>query len=319
VVGGARVTSVPVVDVSSLSIGKEIGSGGQGRVFELTDKPDMVYKEYHDPGAVNLTALDELIAVPSNGPHELWSRVIQSTAWVLSRVQSHGKVVGVLLRRVPQDYTAVLSGSVKLREVQYLLYPLKPAWAGIGSVTAEQRVEIARAVVELFSDLHQLNVIVGDVSGKNLLWRVSPAPGVLLLDCDALRKTGSHPPTHQLHTPDWDDPHTQAGHATLDSDRYKLSLLIGRILSQDAYIRPGTNELNPVPGVPDPIRSQSGVVFRQAAGAAGKRPNAHQWRDALSARPLIKMPTNSGVRPQPGAGIDPLPDDPEQRPIIPMK
>ncbi len=310
-------TSPPVVDLANLKLGSELGSGGQGHVYELRGSPDLVYKKYLEPGKVNTSAMAELILAPQTGGPE-WESVLQRTAWISCKVEDQGRLVGVLMRRAPQSFGKELHGAWKLRELQYLLFPPKPAWASLVGISIGERLDIAREVGQLFRSLHRLNIVVGDVSGKNLLWTTSASPRVMLLDCDALRRVGSHPPTHQLHTPDWDDPLTAGGTATLDSDRYKLALIVGRLLTEQPYLRPRGDAMAFLPGVGDSLRAQVEAVFHQAGGSAGQRPNAQQWIDALSDRPRIPLTKTSGLRAAPGEGIPELAMEPEARPIIKM-
>lgn len=76
---------------------------------------------------------------------------------------------------------------------------------------------------------------------------------------------------------------------SVDSDRYKAALVIGRVLAQNAYASPG-KPLNLVPGVLDERRETAvRQLWQQAAGACGTRPDLGQWRTALAGRDTIKL------------------------------
>ncbi|WP_369247067.1 hypothetical protein [Streptomyces sp. R41] len=157
------------------------------------------------------------------------------------------------------------------------------------------------AVVELFQWLHALGLVVGDVSQANVLWAVRPGPAPYLLDCDGVRLVGRPPVLEQADTPDWHDPLAAPGAVTVDSDRYKVALVVGRVLSQDAYVAPG-KPLRPLPGVLDDRREIAvTALWEQAAGPRGGRPHLGQWRTALAGRDTIKL---IAAEPEPKPAVD---------------
>ncbi|MGG8409520.1 hypothetical protein ACM614_24450 [Streptomyces sp. 12297] len=164
-----------------------------------------------------------------------------------------------------------------------------------------ERYTLAVALVELLGRLHAMGLILGDLSQANVLWTLRPGPGVFLLDCDGLRLSGRPPVLAQADTPDWNDPKAPPGLVSVDSDRYKAALAVGRILSQDAYVAPG-RPLSLVPGVLDERRENAvRALHADAAGAHGTRPHLGQWRVALSGRETIRL---AAAEPAPRPEID---------------
>src|SRR3954463_10275246 len=85
----------------------------------------------------------------------------------------------------------------------------------------------------------QLQVIpLGDVSMRNLLWTVEPEPNVFLLDCDSMRLAGDSPAVPAAETVDWDDPALGTKTPNLSSDRYKLAMIVQRVLLVESQARP---------------------------------------------------------------------------------
>ena len=79
----------------------------------------------------------------------------------------------------------------------------------------------------------------------------------------------------------------------LDSDRYKLALFVGRVLSTGAYVRPG----EPLPlgsDIPNRVATQVASLWQQAAGQRGTRPDAAKWAMALSDRQEIALQSPAG-------------------------
>src|ERR1019366_7340580 len=75
------------------------------------------------------------------------------------------------------------------------------------------------------------DVVVGDLSPKNLLFSLAPEPGCFIIDCDAMRVRGETV-LPQAQTPDWEVP---AGEpiATPAADAYKFGLLAIRLFARD--------------------------------------------------------------------------------------
>jgi hypothetical protein len=315
------------VDEQTLTLGPELGSGGQGRVRRVEGQGEpLVFKEYKvsgaDPGALKL-----LVDFPAT--LQLYEREFLQgcSAWPLARVFKNGQVSGFLMREIPAHFMAPNSaGSLKMREVQYLVYDRKPMWGDnvpAAGISAQARISVATAFVELMSMLHAKTLVIGDVSMNNVLWttRSEDATEIFLIDCDGIRGLGSRPVLPQADTLDWNDPRQkpQAG-PDMDTDRYKIALLVGRVLSAAAYLRPG-EPLRPVPGVPARMAARLAVLWQRAAGPCGTRPAASQWSMALSNRDEIPMRVPGPVReryPSMISKAELQPDSNTSRPVIPM-
>jgi hypothetical protein len=313
--GAAGVT--PKVEQSALKMGEMLDKGGQGEVWALGDRPDQVFKRYFMP-SVNTAALDGLVGFPLRLRPSEQRTLETSAAWPIETVTAKGQAVGFLMRRVPPDFVArTASAKGQLRELQYLLYEPKPLWGDIEPLDTDDRIELVRSFVELLRILHRYTVVLGDISMRNILWAPGDPPRLFVLDCDSARFESSPSVLPQANTPDWDDPHGPPGSSDLDSDRYKLALLVGRVLSRDAYVRPG-QELHLLPGVEDPIAELVRKSFERAGGARGSRPDADEWTRALSGRASIAL-----TPPAPRAPVPVLPlaemDDRGEREVIQLR
>ncbi|TYK45961.1 hypothetical protein [Actinomadura decatromicini] len=300
--------------LADLSLGAEVGSGGQGKVHELLGAGGgHVFKEYLHPATVNGAALKRLVELPADLSQAHRDALLRQTAWPLARVLDGGHVRGFVMRRVPAEFWGRAAPGPKLRELQYLLYEPKALWGDITPPDAAGRLEIARGTVSLFRLLHANRLVVGDVSMSNLLW--SPAGNVFLLDCDGIRETGEKPVMAQPSTPDWDDPEQPSTGPDLDTDRYKLALLVARVLAKASGLRPG----RPVPfvaGVPDRIAGEVSERFAEAARPRGLRPDAARWARALDERGVIELDPLPPVRRPPSLPQAPLDGGRGQRPMI---
>lgn len=278
-----------------------VGDGGQGEVFEAGGPGRLLYKEYREPHKVRGDALTHLVRVRQEMAPAERDRLDRQAAWPLCRVTDGGRVTGFLMHRAPEAMTWTTSkGDGKLIELSYLLREAKAAWSAVPQPVPAQRLDLVVQVVSLLEWLHGLGLVVGDLSHANVLWSLAPEPAVHLLDCDGIRAGGQDPVLDQADTPDWHDPLAPAGlPASVDSDRYKAALMIGRILCRDPLIRPG-EPLTLVPGTLDDRRAgQLAPLWRQAAGPAG---SARTW--------AAGAPPSAAGAPSPCAGASPAPPRP---------
>ncbi|MFI1417704.1 hypothetical protein ACH4VX_06875 [Streptomyces sp. NPDC020731] len=274
---------------SSLALGERVGSGGQGDVYALMDGP-LLFKEYKDPSKVNGTALADLVGLRQGLGQTDRSRLDALAAWPLCRVVEGGRTLGFLMGRAPAHMTwCTATGATKLLELQYLIRPPKAAWQDVAQPAPEQRRALALACAEAIGWFHDAGLVIGDISQANILWSLSPEPAVHFLDCDGFRRVGRAAVQAQAATPDWNDPLAPSTDATVDTDAYKTALVVGRIVAQQPYVRPG-QDLELVPGcLGDRQGDGTRRLFAQAAGERGSRPRPGEWRTALGDRGVITL------------------------------
>ncbi|GIH50630.1 hypothetical protein SAMN05421833_12830 [Microbispora rosea] len=266
-----------------------LDKGGQGVVTRVLGPENLVYKEYMpQAGQVNGAALAELVEFGHRQTDAEVRALLGHCAWPVARVVHGGQVNGFLMPHVPMDFYGTIGGKPKLVELQYLLYEPNWAWQDLHQPDIDGRLEIATLAAKLIDLLHTHGWIVGDLSFRNLLWRPGRPYKVFMLDCDGLRRHGAEPVLRQAHTPDWNDPHQPSSGPELDTDRYKLALLIGRVLSRTASVRPG-DEPALLPGLPDHVVTAVRELFTRAQGPRGTRPIAAEWVQALVGRKRIAV------------------------------
>jgi hypothetical protein len=293
--------SAAEIQLSDLGVLEEIADGGQGRVYRLPGRPGHLLKRYHRHvlGDFNVVELRRLTARPAIMQPADRHFVAEAAAWPLASVLDGGRCVGFLMREAPDRFSAAIGRHGRLLEVQFLLHPVKPMWRALTLPSVDQRRELAACYVRFFQVLHRYDVIVGDVSMRNFLWTLRGGPGIFALDCDGYRLNGHHPAIPQPQTPDWEDQAMTAGRATLDSDRYKLALLVIRILLADPYVTPQTVVEQ------ERLRGRLGGVLTQLvlrAAAASGRPHPDHWLRALAGRPTVDLPTQPSGTAQRSSG-----------------
>lgn len=247
------------VEESDLGERRDLAKGGMAIVYDLTDfrigeqaDQPLVYKRYKKHiRPVPVFPLESLVRMRQNWHPDQLNAIDRSFNWVL-RVVTDDKqgASGVLLPRLDESYFHDLRNSygevmhkpaecqriVSTREYcrqKELVYP-----------SMDQRIALCVSLVKGMGLLHRAEVVYGDLSLRNVLYRLTPTPAVMYVDTDAMRPKGAAAALGaQPHTPDWEPP--EAIHArkrgdgvgfttqNYATDRYKLGLAILRLLLMD--------------------------------------------------------------------------------------
>ncbi|GAA2603569.1 SAV_2336 N-terminal domain-related protein [Actinomadura fulvescens] len=273
--------------LQDLDLGERLGMGGMSTLYSMIRLSDeMLYKEYRGQTTeTDADAVGRLVSFPATLGPDLRELLLSQTAWPVARVMDGDRLAGVVVPRAPERFYGRFgprgADSVRVRDLSYLLYQRRTTWGESETPPdAADRIEIVRRIAALFGLLHEHSLVVGDVSPTGVLWCASPM-SVYLLDCDGMRFAGAPLGRAALETVDWDDPLGLDETASLDSDRYKLALLITRVLARSAHVRPG-QAFEFVEGVPPRIAANVSNLFTRAAGPRGTRPTASEWVQALS-------------------------------------
>lgn len=332
--------STPHVEHGTLTLGHQLGQGGQGTVHEVTNKKinksaggggwDVVYKEYSPtvlPG-LDTAALREVVALPGEliPADSRW--LCEKAAWPASVVECQGHTSGFLMRAVPDRFQFELrglsskgSGTKRLATLEFLLNDDSYV-AGIGlTISDRDRLLLLADLATTLNRLRRLNISVGDLSPKNLLFVVDKHPEVFLIDCDAVRLRGITV-LPQAETPDWQVPDGEEK-ATPAGDVYKLGLLAVRFFARHqtttdtsdlAAISPELGELARTSLDPDPARRPTPGVWAEqltatirtvsttpaAAAVARNRPRPNNASSA--SRPAAGRPPGTAPTPAPSPG-----------------
>lgn len=233
------------IDRDKLGELTRLSRGGQGVVYDAPSVATnftgaMVYKEYtaRSLEMVDADALDAMPTFLEALSAQDGQRLISLAAWPCATVEAAGSLTGFVMPKLSRDFFVSLN-TVKgpgpaLAEMQHLLNP--PEFLdklGI-AITDEQRCRLLRETASALVFLHGNGVCVGDLSPKNLLFRLDP-PGVHFIDCDAMRVAGRSV-LPQADTPAWWTPDGEEK-ATAQSDTYKLGLLALRLFAGEHHLK----------------------------------------------------------------------------------
>ncbi|AEH08889.1 MULTISPECIES: serine/threonine protein kinase [Protofrankia] len=233
-----------------------LSRGGQAVVYRLPEfgLPEvgvpLVYKEYRSivgrvpaQGLANIIALQ--LALPAD--QRLWFDT--HLAWPLRIVvdsdadSARAKVLGVVMRLIPDAFfqvspTATGRSERRPSEARSLFAgPEQMRALGLPFPDRAQRWWLCLRLAYLVAFLHNQGIVFGDISARNVLYRLRPTPDVLLVDCDAVRKVGNAAVVDQGHTPDFFPPVIHEPQS-ISSDLFKLGLFIVRILAPGRTVTP---------------------------------------------------------------------------------
>ena len=154
---------------ASICLGDELGKGGEGITYE-TDNPKLVCKIYQRDRLKQFT-LDKL--------NLMISREIRHPAicWPVSLAyNSLGETIGYLM---PKATGKELQRTVFIKP---LLQKTFPHW------TRLHLVKLTSKILDAVDYLHSLNVLLGDINGRNFI--VQDESSVFFVDCDSYQVEG---------------------------------------------------------------------------------------------------------------------------------
>lgn len=315
------------------SMFQELGKGGEGQVFAIPNRPLHVYKQYLQtaataPGQGALQALIDLKSTMSVNEQQWLS---ERTIWPELIVVDKGQMRGFLMRKISPEYFQQQGIRSSPRSVlcEWNLLAMRERYLKnpniVSSVPNIEPFDALRLVLDLAKTvalLHKFRVVVGDMSGRNLLWTDNPTWRVLIIDCDSLRIDGSSGVASPKQSPDWDDPHLNGAATTQSSDIYKLGLAAYRGIWAATTDRPNSStQLRCPSSIPEDVVD---LVHRSIA--ASNRPTAEEWVSrlqpsiAFGGRPVVNINKNGASTNQTPVTTRPavssLPS--KQRPVIKM-
>ncbi|HEX7968682.1 MAG TPA: hypothetical protein VF502_10710 [Stellaceae bacterium] len=163
---------LPLVDASGrpLRLGAELGRGGEGSVYALADRSDLVAKLYHHRPGTEKSA--KIVAMAKLGS----DRLLKLAAWPTSPIHEAsrgGPVLGFLMPRISGHKPAFNLYSPKLRLQEFP----SAGWAFL--------IHAAANAARAFAVIHESGHVIGDVNHGNLV--VAADATVKLIDCDSFQ------------------------------------------------------------------------------------------------------------------------------------
>lgn len=162
-------TTIPIYTDSNgnvINIGKVLGKGGEGTVYEIQGKPGSVIKIYHkydEERSKKITLMTKLRN----------ERLLKYTAWPTESVKDeNGKVIGFLMP------------SANGKEI-HILYSPKNRLNTFDTVSLPFLIHTAANIARAFAVVHDCGQVIGDVNHANIV--VSNDGTIKLIDCDSFQ------------------------------------------------------------------------------------------------------------------------------------
>lgn len=208
-----------------LQLGPQLGAGGEGAVFELRDRSDLVVKLYRKGLEKEKAAKIARMAKAAN-ERLLNERLLKLTAWPTEPIRlgsGSGAVVGFTMPKITGHKQAFSLYSPRLRLQEFP----RASWQFL--------IRSAANAARAFTVIHESGNVIGDVNHGNLF--VGDRATVRLIDCDSYQITinGSRwlcevgTPTHQ--PPELQNVKTYKGIVrTPNHDNFGLAVIIFQML-----------------------------------------------------------------------------------------
>ncbi len=310
----------PRIALVDLNMTAPIGQGGQGKVYGVAryltrpvDTP-LVYKEYNPqvlPTVVE-PALDAFVAYLDDLNDDDAQGLLTMAAWPCAVVERSpsGPAAGFLMPQLPDAFFTTINVAGGPRRVpgefQHLLNSQDVLDRRGIKITDRERHLLLAQVAHSLVLLHRSDIVVGDISAKNLLFSLTPNPRVYFLDCDAMRIAGRSV-TPQRETPNWRIVDVFPGEelATRATDAYKLGLLALRLFagSQDACTPSAMPDR-----LPQSIRT---LIMRALTHSPAMRPAPAAWVPVLL-ETAAALPADPPRTPAPAQVPAPRPTEPKK-------
>jgi len=211
-------TAPPVarVDVGRLRLGAELGRGRHGKVAAvkdvlIADTWPAAVKIYSlgVRGAVDVAVLEKLVAFPAHLAPAEKGWLTENTAWPAAIAEHNGVVYGFLMRAASAEFT-------RRKDANPVL-------------TRADRLQRLKSLAGALARMHEMGIVVGDLSSANALFSIGSPASCFLIGCDGMQLNGEVV-LSQLETPGWEVPVGEA-RTTMASDAYKLGLTAIRLFA----------------------------------------------------------------------------------------
>jgi DNA-binding helix-hairpin-helix protein with protein kinase domain len=300
-----RVSRASTLRADELGDRHEIGRGGMATVyalpsFFLPEAPaaSWVYKQYRSKcRPVPLFGMEGLVRLRHGLPDGQRRAFDRCFNWPVRVVtDDEPGASGVILPLLSDDWFMVLklsSGTTKRKPAEGQFLFMDRAYCarvGIPFADEEQRRHLCRSLAYALALLDRADIVYGDLSSRNILFRLTPRPAVKLVDCDAVRVHGGAAAFgSQPHSPDWEPPEALRARARRDgtgyniqnkaTDRYKLGLAILRILTPGPMCSLSTDPIAARPHLPMNLFT---LLQRSLSTDPATRPPARAWYEELT-------------------------------------
>lgn len=213
------------------TLGPELGSGGEGTVYDMPDL-GMVVKVYKNPQHLLEQKLRYMVMHPVPSLTDQYGNPILNLAWPRDIVYDQQNFVGYAMPKLENalDVYQVVRGCQSPKA--------KKMWP---NYTWELNIQVARNLALSVFHLHSSGYVVGDMNDKNIMVRADGA--VCILDIDSFDFTDASTGVHyrcgvglaDYLAPELQGRNLQAANFTPQSDDFALAIHIFQLLMDNYH------------------------------------------------------------------------------------
>ena len=253
----AKLPRIQLSDLNPRSGGKPLARGGRGVIYQVSPKRKLsdqilqdgkylLKKQRYSNATVNSDSIADHLDEIHKRLQGKFSYFRSRLALPLAIVEDKGKFLGYLMPEFDEGCyfnKTLFSAEVTqaLQEVKIQLNSQSERKAlSVPEISTSTRFAILVDVLETITQLHECGLVVGDISGSNLIIQDKAtrkhSQRVIILDVDSFSYQGGKHPFGAESTIHWRSPEElkKPDYApTKSSDVYKIGLLIRRILHQN--------------------------------------------------------------------------------------
>ncbi len=245
----------------AVTLGRELGRGGEGSVFEMPGHPELVAKLYHQPlDAAKQDKLHYMVSVVD-------AKLTAISAWPR----------GMLHRKPGGPVVGFVMPHVSTKQPMHKVYSPAHRKQAHPDAAWDFLVFVARNAAAAFEAIHAHGHVIGDVNQGNLV--VGTDSRVVFIDCDSFQiRHGSRLYPCLVGVPHFTPPELQrvknfaSVSRGVNHDNFGLALIIFHLLFAGRHPYAGV-PLNP--GDPPPLESAIAnfkFAYSRTAGSRGIRP-----------------------------------------------
>lgn len=238
----------------SVTLGKKLGAGGEGAVYDIAGAPQLVAKMYH-AHRLNHALANKVRAMVADPPEDATRKPPLnhvSIAWPIDIVMNGRNFAGYIMPKLPKSDDLYDLLQPQQRKKQH------------GHLNHRHLYRTARNLALAMEAIHQKNYVIGDVNFKNALFNDDAL--ITIVDCDSMQVTDDKGTVHRciVGMPEYTSPELQGKDfnkevRTANHDAFGLAVLIFQLLMQGFH--PFTGRAKP--GVPDVEQSHVYCIQQQ--------------------------------------------------------
>lgn len=202
----------------SITLTSEIGKGGEAKVYEVAQHPNLVAKIYHKPTKKRESKLRAMLV---ESPQQLDNRI--TMAWPMALLYDEAKFVGYTMPKVSDSVSIFNVYNPIMR--RSLTYPFN--WQAIHRTAYNLTLAL--------DNIHIAGHIVGDINESNIL--VNSNALVTLIDTDSFQIKGQDKQIYRcaVGKPEYTPPELHGvqlhqTNQTIEHDLFRLSILLFQLL-----------------------------------------------------------------------------------------